>query len=274
MPVASCANQITDLATGGRDGRRAPFANVTGDRQSRPGFGFVRRDAGNRVPLRARSRRGADVEPARRRAASSTSSSPTSSATPRRRAPARGAQPRQVERVDVTEFFSDATRELLQRAAQTALEWGSLDLDTDHLLHAALQDDVVRHVLRPDRRRPGSDRGAARGRGREGASGRTSRPRSRLTRRRRCSPPTTSRASSAPRTSGRSTCCSRSPRRRESTAGRAAPALRRLAHEAPRRRHPRRRGDGRPRETSRDAETRRVRPRPDRRRHARASSTP
>src|SRR3989440_813840 len=56
--------------------------------------------------------------------------------------------PRQVERVDVTEFFSDATRELLQRAAQTALQWGSLDLDTDHLLHAALADDVVRHVLR------------------------------------------------------------------------------------------------------------------------------
>src|SRR3989440_569358 len=60
----------------------------------------------------------------------------------------RPAQPaRQVERVDVTEFFSDATRSLLQRAARTALEWGSLDLDTDHLLHAALQDDVVRHVL-------------------------------------------------------------------------------------------------------------------------------
>jgi ATP-dependent Clp protease ATP-binding subunit ClpC len=58
------------------------------------------------------------------------------------------APPRQVERVDVTQFFSDATRELLQRAAQTALEWGSLDLDTDHLLHAALRDDVVRHVLR------------------------------------------------------------------------------------------------------------------------------
>jgi ATP-dependent Clp protease ATP-binding subunit ClpC len=55
---------------------------------------------------------------------------------------------RRVERVDVTQFFSDATRELLQRAAQTALEWGSLDLDSDHLLHAALQDDVVGHVLR------------------------------------------------------------------------------------------------------------------------------
>jgi ATP-dependent Clp protease ATP-binding subunit ClpC len=57
------------------------------------------------------------------------------------------APQRQVERVDVTQFFSDATRELLQRAAQTALEWGSLDLDSEHLLYSALQDNVVRHVL-------------------------------------------------------------------------------------------------------------------------------
>ena len=64
-------------------------------------------------------------------------------ATPRPTAPDRS-----VERVDVTQFFSDATRELLQRAARTALDWGSLDLDTDHLLYAALQDDVVQHVLR------------------------------------------------------------------------------------------------------------------------------
>jgi ATP-dependent Clp protease ATP-binding subunit ClpC len=62
--------------------------------------------------------------------------------------PRPAAPDRSVERVDVTQFFSDATRELLQRAARTALDWGSLDLDTDHLLYAALQDDVVRHVLR------------------------------------------------------------------------------------------------------------------------------
>ena len=55
---------------------------------------------------------------------------------------------RGVEQVDVTEYFSDATRELLQRAAQKALEWGSLDLDSDHLLWATLQDDLVAHVLR------------------------------------------------------------------------------------------------------------------------------
>ena len=57
------------------------------------------------------------------------------------------APQRQVERVDVTQFFSDATRELLQVAARTALDWGSPDLDSDHLLYAALQNEVVRHVL-------------------------------------------------------------------------------------------------------------------------------
>ena len=54
---------------------------------------------------------------------------------------------RRAESVDVTQFFSDATRELLQRSAQTALEWGSLDLESDHLLFGALRDNVVRHVL-------------------------------------------------------------------------------------------------------------------------------
>jgi ATP-dependent Clp protease ATP-binding subunit ClpC len=55
---------------------------------------------------------------------------------------------RQVEQVDVTEFFSDATRELLQRAARQAMEWGSLDLDTEHLLWAAMQDDLVADAIR------------------------------------------------------------------------------------------------------------------------------
>jgi ATP-dependent Clp protease ATP-binding subunit ClpC len=55
---------------------------------------------------------------------------------------------RGVEQVDVTEYFSDAMRELLQRAAQKALEVGSLDLDSEHLLWAALQDELVAHVLR------------------------------------------------------------------------------------------------------------------------------
>src|SRR3954471_13186970 len=40
--------------------------------------------------------------------------------------PRQPAPQRQVERVDVTQFFSDATRELLQRPARTAVDWGSL----------------------------------------------------------------------------------------------------------------------------------------------------
>jgi len=49
--------------------------------------------------------------------------------------------------VDITQFFNDSTSELLQRAAQQAAEWGSLDLNTEHLLYSALQDGVVRGVL-------------------------------------------------------------------------------------------------------------------------------
>src|SRR5437868_2032095 len=55
---------------------------------------------------------------------------------------------RPAEQIDVTQYFSDATRQLLQTAARKAMEWGSLDVDSTHLLWAATQDEVVRHVLR------------------------------------------------------------------------------------------------------------------------------
>src|SRR5215203_4055621 len=64
-------------------------------------------------------------------------SSPT-----RRSTPSRGA-----EQVDITQFFSDSTSALLQHAAQRAGEWGSINLDDEHLLHAALEDGVVRRVV-------------------------------------------------------------------------------------------------------------------------------
>src|SRR5918997_3304181 len=64
-------------------------------------------------------------------------------------APERRAAPaeRKAEQVDITQFFSDSTNELLQRAARQAAQWGSMDLNTEHLLHAALEDGVVRRVL-------------------------------------------------------------------------------------------------------------------------------
>ncbi len=72
------------------------------------------------------------------------------SEAPRRSLVGRGeAAPgrRGAEQVDITQFFSDSTSELLQRAAQQAAEWGSLDLNAGHLLYSALQDEVVRRVL-------------------------------------------------------------------------------------------------------------------------------
>ena len=57
------------------------------------------------------------------------------------------ASGRRTEQVDVTTFFSESTSELLRRAAQRAMEWGNADLTTEHLLHAALEDDMARHVL-------------------------------------------------------------------------------------------------------------------------------
>src|SRR5215211_2895890 len=57
------------------------------------------------------------------------------------------APERSAEQVDITQLFSDSTNELLQRAARQAAEWGSADLNTEHLLHAALEDKVVRRVL-------------------------------------------------------------------------------------------------------------------------------
>jgi ATP-dependent Clp protease ATP-binding subunit ClpC len=57
------------------------------------------------------------------------------------------APERSAEQVDITQLFSGSTNELLQRAARQAAEWGSADLNTEHLLHAALEDKVVRRVL-------------------------------------------------------------------------------------------------------------------------------
>ena len=80
--------------------------------------------------------------------ASSTTSSPISSAIP---VPAPGAHVRLaalvVGCVDVTQFFSDATRELPATSGSDGARVGESDSTSTTLLYAALQDDVVRHVL-------------------------------------------------------------------------------------------------------------------------------
>jgi ATP-dependent Clp protease ATP-binding subunit ClpC len=44
----------------------------------------------------------------------------------------------------------------LRRAAEKAVEWGSLDLDNEHLLWSAVDDDVVRRLLKEVGADPGS----------------------------------------------------------------------------------------------------------------------
>ena len=84
-------------------------------------------------------------------------------AWPGSRPPGRTRQS-QMERVDVTQFFSKATNQLIEDAGRTAVDWGDGEIDADHLLHAALGHDIVRHVLQQVDADPGSGQAAARGR--------------------------------------------------------------------------------------------------------------
>jgi ATP-dependent Clp protease ATP-binding subunit ClpC len=52
-----------------------------------------------------------------------------------------------VQRVDIWRLLDDQARELLSRAAQAAADWGSPDLDVEHLLWAATQLPATRRVL-------------------------------------------------------------------------------------------------------------------------------
>ncbi|HEY8374148.1 MAG TPA: ATP-dependent Clp protease ATP-binding subunit [Pseudonocardiaceae bacterium] len=55
--------------------------------------------------------------------------------------------PRPVQRVDLSRLLSQQARELIRRAAEQAAEWGSPDLDTEHLLWAATQLPAARRLL-------------------------------------------------------------------------------------------------------------------------------
>src|SRR4051794_13561782 len=54
-------------------------------------------------------------------------------------------QPRQ--RVDITQFLSEQARELVNAAARRAVEMGSPDLDTDHLLWAMTEEEPTRQLI-------------------------------------------------------------------------------------------------------------------------------
>jgi hypothetical protein len=56
---------------------------------------------------------------------------------------------RPVEQVDITDFFSDATRALLQRAAQRALEWNAGQSQQAYVLGPAAPEWLRERVNEP-----------------------------------------------------------------------------------------------------------------------------
>ncbi|TDC96561.1 ATP-dependent Clp protease ATP-binding subunit [Actinomadura sp. 7K507] len=57
------------------------------------------------------------------------------------------AQRRPTERISLARLMSEPARELVRDAATQAAQWGSVDLDTDHLLWAATRQQGTRHWL-------------------------------------------------------------------------------------------------------------------------------
>ncbi len=55
---------------------------------------------------------------------------------------------RDREAIDVSEYLSEQTRELLQRAAQQAVEWGKREVDTEHLLQALADNEVAQAIFK------------------------------------------------------------------------------------------------------------------------------
>jgi ATP-dependent Clp protease ATP-binding subunit ClpC len=55
---------------------------------------------------------------------------------------------RQREGIDITNYLSEHTQELVQKAAQVAAEFGSKEVDTQHLLYALADSDVVHEILK------------------------------------------------------------------------------------------------------------------------------
>jgi ATP-dependent Clp protease ATP-binding subunit ClpC len=58
-----------------------------------------------------------------------------------------GTPRRPMERLNIARLMSEPARELVRDAATQAAEWGSRDLDTDHMLWAATRQEATRQLL-------------------------------------------------------------------------------------------------------------------------------
>jgi ATP-dependent Clp protease ATP-binding subunit ClpC len=60
----------------------------------------------------------------------------------------RGSPSPSPETMPVEQHFSDYSKELLQRAAEKAVELGNRDVDSEHLLYVLADNDVVQAILK------------------------------------------------------------------------------------------------------------------------------
>jgi ATP-dependent Clp protease ATP-binding subunit ClpC len=63
-------------------------------------------------------------------------------------APSSRRRSRDREATDLNDYLSEQTRDLLQQAAQRAVEQGRREVDTEHLLHALTDNEVVQTILK------------------------------------------------------------------------------------------------------------------------------
>jgi ATP-dependent Clp protease ATP-binding subunit ClpC len=55
---------------------------------------------------------------------------------------------REREATNIEEFISDNTKEIIQKAAETAVKFGRREVDTEHLLYALADSDVVQEIFK------------------------------------------------------------------------------------------------------------------------------
>jgi ATP-dependent Clp protease ATP-binding subunit ClpC len=56
--------------------------------------------------------------------------------------------PRDRESTNIEEFISDNTKEIIQRAADIAVKFGRREVDTEHLLYALADSDVIKEIFK------------------------------------------------------------------------------------------------------------------------------
>ncbi|MBC7318264.1 ATP-dependent Clp protease ATP-binding subunit [Candidatus Bipolaricaulota bacterium] len=66
---------------------------------------------------------------------------------------------RDREAVDIGEYLSAHAKELLQKAARIAVDYGKKEMDTEHVLYALTESEVVREILREFKLSPEDIRG-------------------------------------------------------------------------------------------------------------------